>query len=405
MKIIFHRGGKEIGGNCIEIQSGNEKILLDIGKPITNKDLEGCILEGSFYDGVLLSHIHIDHYGLLNRLSKDTKVFCSAAAKDILDVNQIFLRQDHYSFNFNVFESYKSFNIGSFEIIPFLQDHSAFDSHGFLIRAEGKTIIYTGDFRNHGRKPYVYKKLLNLIKNEKISLLITEGTTLKRECEMVKTEDEIADDLTSAISNVTGLVMICFSPQNIDRLVSIYKSARKTGRIFIIDIYTAYLLSILSNYTKIPTANFRNMNVYYPKNQIKKLLKMNMSDILEGFRSRRIFPDKIKADPEKYIMLIRPSMVDELDDLEVSLLIYSMWQGYLKNEDMNKMKEWCINKNAQFKSIHTSGHMSVDFFIEFIEKINPEIIKIIHTEGINEAYPQLKKYENDIADNGDVLII
>ena len=47
MNIIFQRVGREIGGNCIEIQSSDEKILLGIGMPITNADIEGCIAQGS----------------------------------------------------------------------------------------------------------------------------------------------------------------------------------------------------------------------------------------------------------------------------------------------------------------------------------------------------------------------
>ena len=405
MNIIFHRGGKEIGGNCIEIQSNNEKILIDVGKSITNTDLKDCIEKYSSYDGVLLSHSHIDHYGLLNRISKDTKVFCSAATKDILDVNHIFLTQDKFDVDYCIFESYKQFRIGSFEITPFLQDHSAFDSHGFIIKVEEKIIVYTGDFRNHGRKPHIYRKLMNLIKDENVNLLITEGTTLNREYDKIKTEDEIVDDLILAISKRNGLVMVCFSPQNIDRLVSIYKATRKTEKTFVIDIYTAYLLGKLSNYSNIPNAQFRNIAVYYPINQVKKLLNMKMNYVLSDFTKRRIFLDKIKANPQKYIIMVRPSLIEELKELEPSLLIYSMWKGYLKNKDMKKMSEWCIDKGAQFEIIHTSGHTSVDFFVDYVEKIDPELLKIIHTEGISDGYLKLKKYQNSLAENGDRLII
>jgi ribonuclease J len=392
MNVIFYRGGNEIGGNCIEIQSNTEKILLDIGKPITNKDMDGLIIQGSQYDGVLLSHAHIDHYGLINRVSKDTLVFCSAATKDILDINQIFLRQDKFNIDYSIFKSYESFKIGSFEVIPFLQDHSAFDSHGFLIKVEGKIIIYTGDFRNHGRKKYVYKKLMNLFESQKVNLLITEGTTLNRKYEKMKTEDEIVDEFILGISKSKGLVTVCFSPQNIDRLVSIYKAARKTGIVFVVDIYTAYLLSKLSKHAKIPNVDYSNLNVYYPKNQVKKLKDLGKDNILKSFERRKIILNEIKNNPNKYILMIRPSLMYELEELEISLLIFSMWKGYLKNEDMKRMKKWINEKNAQFQIIHTSGHTSVDFFIKFIDEINPERLKIIHTEGISEDCLELKKY-------------
>ena len=47
---------------------------------------------------------------------------------------------------------YKPFEVGDFLIKPYLMDHSAFDAATFEISTEDKTIIYSGDFRGHGRK-------------------------------------------------------------------------------------------------------------------------------------------------------------------------------------------------------------------------------------------------------------
>lgn len=406
MKITFHRGGKEIGGNCIEIESKNERIILDIGKPILSEDLSGCIAENSFFDGVLLSHAHLDHYGLLDRLSKDTKVFISAATRDIFEVNQIFLRQEKFNVDYGIFESYKPFRIGSsFQVIPFLQDHSAFDSHGFVIKAEEKTIVYTGDFRNHGRKPFIYQKLIELLRGEGCNLLITEGTTTSRPNGKTMSEELLVNDLFSAVSQVPGLVMVCFSSQNIDRLVSIYKTARKAGRIFVIDIYTAYLLSKLQHYARIPTADYRGVRIFYPKRQIKNLLQMQKRNILNDLKERRIFLDEVRTNSKKYILTVRPSLLEEFEGLENSLLIYSMWQGYLKNAEMTKMVEWFLKNRGQYKHIHTTGHASAEFLKAFIEGVNHQMLKIIHTEGISDKHWLLMKYSKCVVDNGEVLII
>jgi len=54
--------------------------------------------------------------------------------------------------NFQYISSGRSFTIGDFKITPYLMDHSGFDAQSFLIVADGKKLVYTGDFRNHGRK-------------------------------------------------------------------------------------------------------------------------------------------------------------------------------------------------------------------------------------------------------------
>ncbi len=37
MKLTIHRGTKEIGGTCIEVHSGNSKILIDFGLPLVDE--------------------------------------------------------------------------------------------------------------------------------------------------------------------------------------------------------------------------------------------------------------------------------------------------------------------------------------------------------------------------------
>jgi len=36
MQLIIHRGTKEIGGSCVEIQSGDSRILIDFGVPLVD---------------------------------------------------------------------------------------------------------------------------------------------------------------------------------------------------------------------------------------------------------------------------------------------------------------------------------------------------------------------------------
>ena len=40
MRITIHRGTHEIGGNCIEVATDNNRIILDVGMPLFNEDRE-----------------------------------------------------------------------------------------------------------------------------------------------------------------------------------------------------------------------------------------------------------------------------------------------------------------------------------------------------------------------------
>jgi mRNA degradation ribonuclease J1/J2 len=57
----------------------------------------------------------------------------------------------------------QSFTIGDFQITPFVVDHSAFGALAFLVEADGKSLLYSGDLRWHGRKPGMMKTIIEQI--------------------------------------------------------------------------------------------------------------------------------------------------------------------------------------------------------------------------------------------------
>jgi ribonuclease J len=219
MKLTVHRGTNEIGGICIEVQSGKSKILLDFGMPLVNKsgdsfnfkqfanlsvnelikngvlpNIAKAYSKKTDISGVLISHPHSDHYGLMQFLNKDIPVFLGMATHEILKLNNIFLYQNNTIENPIYFEKSKPFQIGEFNITAFWNDHSAFDSYSFLIEANGKSVFYSGDFRGHGRKEKAYKWFThNAPKN--VDCLLIEGTTIGRATNKFKTENEIEQEL------------------------------------------------------------------------------------------------------------------------------------------------------------------------------------------------------------------
>jgi ribonuclease J len=92
MKVCIHRGTREIGGTCVEIESQGERIVLDIGLPLDGSDgddmpvhpVPGFSKPDPSLLGVCISHPHQDHYGLAHRLPKETQFIIGKAAQAIL---------------------------------------------------------------------------------------------------------------------------------------------------------------------------------------------------------------------------------------------------------------------------------------------------------------------------------
>ena len=92
MRVRIHRGTKEIGGNCIELSSGGKTLLLDMGMPLTAPDpasvklpeIDGLHGDDHNFLGIVVSHPHFDHYGLIQKAPSSTQIFIGSDAEKIL---------------------------------------------------------------------------------------------------------------------------------------------------------------------------------------------------------------------------------------------------------------------------------------------------------------------------------
>jgi len=88
MRICIHRGTQEIGGTCIEISSQGKRIVLDIGCPLDCApdespipDISGIQNQDESLLGIIVSHAHLDHYGLLSAVKQDIPILIGNGAK------------------------------------------------------------------------------------------------------------------------------------------------------------------------------------------------------------------------------------------------------------------------------------------------------------------------------------
>jgi ribonuclease J len=277
------------------------------------------------------------------------------------------------------------------KITPFVQDHSAYDAHGFLIETDTLAIVYSGDFRGHGRKDHTLVDLSTLLSGKKVDLLLMEGTNLSRVHVPMKSEQNIEEELQSAISCSLKMVHVFFSLQNIDRLISLYHAALNNNRLLVVDLYGAYILQQLTRIE--PNHRLQSIAdtvlVYYPIPQMSRLKRLGRSDILDSFRHRRLFLSHFKRNPHQYVLLTRSTLTKFYRDLEIDLLIYSSWEGYKKESaSTQSMMNWYADRGVRDISIHTSGHASLEDYQRFIDVVNPDQVRLIHSNACESAVVQ-----------------
>jgi ribonuclease J len=394
MKLIIHRGAHQVGGSCVELSHMDSTILLDVGLPLDScfDDNPELNLPQPLFDeirqgikkihAVILSHAHMDHYGLAGMLPTDMPIYCGPASADLMELTSRINPRKMQSFKPQFFKDRKTFIIGSFSITPYLVDHSAFDAYGFLITAGGKSLFYTGDFRAHGRKAKIFDKLINDL--PKINVLVMEGTMIgPRSDEFSLTEKELEERFVQLIQDSPGIVMVSASSQNIDRLVTLFRATVRSQRLFIIDFYTAEVLEKLGKYANVPQASWPKIRVCYPKPLARRFEMLGLNDILKRHIQNGVRWTRIHEIEDKVVMLMRPGFLFNIKkflSLRGATWIYSMWPGYFKKGNpLNEMRAYFEAKGVRIEYLHTGGHAKKEDLVKMANTINPSMLIPIHS--------------------------
>jgi len=369
MKVCIHRGAQEIGGTCVEIESQGKRLVLDVGLPLDAPSTEvedlypipGFDKPDESLLGVCISHPHQDHYGLAHLLPKETRFLIGKAAESILAAADIFTPCGVTLEDVIHFENRTPVQLGPFTITPFLVDHSAYDSYAILVEADGRRLFYSGDFRLHGRKGKLFDKFVK-DPPPSVDVLLMEGTTVGRaDAESPSpTETELESRFVGLFDDTPGMPLVWCSGQNIDRIVTIFRACKKTGRQFIIDMYTAHVLRATGN-ERIPQAEWEGIKVFLPKSQKYQIIHQRRFDVSDSYRAMRIFPEELTNVASQSVMLFRPSMMRDIEKsgcLDNATLICSVWSGYLKRDQIKPLLEWLEKHNIPLHHCHTSGHAS-----------------------------------------------
>jgi len=103
--------------------------------------------------------------------------------------------------------------------------------------------------------------------------------------------------------------------------------------------------------------------------------KKHLESLRDSLLDRRITMDEIRATPERYVMIFRPSMAqDDFDDQlpANAKCIYSYWSGYLEKPHWPEFKAKLDAVQGEFVKAHTSGHIFAEDIRDFIENIDSQ---------------------------------
>ena len=320
MRARIHRGTREIGGTAIELEHDGARLLLDLGLPLdgdpddldVHPAIDGLAGGGDLL-ALVLSHGHLDHVGLAHLAGPELPVALGAATHRILRAAAPFVPRPYLPKRAVEFASGMPLTFGPFTVTPYLVDHSAYDAYALVVEAGAECLVYSGDLRGHGRKGALLERLVRVAPRGADALLL-EGSCLGRldPDQTFPTENEIEARFVALFREAPGMALIAASAQNIDRMVSLYRAAKRTGRTLVIDLYAAEVLRATGN-PNIPQSDWPNVAVHVPQYQRVQIKRSGRFDLIERYRTNRIFPEALAALAPRAALLFRPAMLRDLD--------------------------------------------------------------------------------------------
>lgn len=468
--LTFHGGVGEIGGNRVLLEDRGHRLLVDFGLSFRHqdeyfheflnprkvngigdwiamgmapdlrgvyrqdyRDQAGLPPEERAVDGVLVSHAHMDHVGLIPLLRPDVPLYLSEGARLLLDTIQTTGAQTTKDFleTFEEFQFYQNQKGGiskttrrthdptprpvvegpelaegetDVEIYPV--DHSLPGARGYILETDAGTVAYTGDFRFHGRQSQLSKKFAERLGG--VDVLVTEGTNMGQEDPDGETEipepnseANVRDAVVDAIGREDGFVAVNYPVRDLDRLLSFWEAAKATGRRLLLTTKQAWMMRRFHGAGwEVPDVDDSHIGVYLPRKgyglvarddldeEKRRMLRSEYAPWEREFldHAHAVTAADVAAEPNAYLVYIDLFNMTELVDLdpEGGSYVYSKVEAF--NDEMEldfeRLQNWLTHFELDYVKAHASGHASRPELEHMIDEARPGTIIPVHTLNV-----------------------
>ena len=415
-KVTFYGGVNEIGGNKILITDGDTRVFFDFGMsfamkkqfysppflaPKSEKSLQelGILpqIAGVYkfdqsppeVDAVFLSHGHLDHSSYLSFIKREIPVHCGETTQIILQALSEIRRADlEFSVSdikFKAFRTGKKIAVDNLEIEPFHVDHSVPGAYGFLIHTSNGTVVYTGDFRDHGAKPEMTRDFVENAKKAEPAAIITEATNMT--AASVSSEPEVESKLNSIVAEADGVVLAEFAYSDVDRLNSFFHIAKKNQRCLAVSLKQAYLMEALRKDKGLSVPALADEGILIFRKSKKRFDKWE-NQLIERYEGQNKIFDVFEVSKQQCNVILAVSFYDfeELVPLQPaagSCYVLSASEPF--NEEMEidyeRLSNWLRHYGLPQYHVHVSGHIMPLRLKAALKTIGAKRIFPVHTEN------------------------
>jgi ribonuclease J len=389
VRIIPLGGLGEVGMNCMVLESGGDRILIDCGLMFPNAEQAlgveviapdlSYLRKAGKVDAVLLTHAHEDHIGALPYFLREFPEAVVCGTKFTLAVVKEKLSEHGIAPPYQEIFAHGMGMVGEhIDFEPLQVPHSIPDSVGYALVTEAGLIVHTGDFKVDWSP--VDGKLLDVrrfaeLGEQGVACLLSDSTNAEREG-TTPSEREVGESLARifAANSARGRIVVAMFGSNIHRVQSVVRAALGNNRKVVLlgrSMQTNVRLALDLGYLKCPPDCFVD------------------PEAAEHFKPRELVILCTGAQGEPRSALARlalgehPSVHLDKDDLVIlSSRVIPGNERALGNIIDHLVRRGChvLSSNSSTQLIHTSGHACQGEQRMMIDLIRPKSFVPVHGE-------------------------
>ena len=340
-------------------------------------------------DAVIISHGHLDHSAYLSFIKREIPIYCGETTRTILNALSEIRRSDlEFSvtdLKFKTFRTGKKIKIGSIEVEPFHVDHSIPGAYGLVIHTSNGSVVYTGDFRDHGAKPMMTHDFVEGAENSEPVAVVTEATNMTGAA--ISSETEVEGKLYSIVSEAEGIVLAEFALSDVDRLNSFFHIAKKNNRCLAVSLKQAHLLEALRKDKGLTVPDLQDDSIMIFRKSKKHFDKWERELMARYSGKNKVF-DVFDVSKQQCTVVLAMSFYDfeemvRLQPAAGSCYVLSASEPF--NEEMEidyeRMVNWVSHYGLPQYHVHVSGHIMPLQLKKALRQMNGRRIFPVHTEN------------------------
>jgi ribonuclease J len=231
--------------NCLALETDEDLMVIDCGITFPEDNYGVDLLHPDFgylferaekLRGIFLTHGHEDHIGalpfLLQRLNVPVWGPPHALKLALRRVRDRAGDERQLKVDFRPVVPGESYAVGSFRVEPVRVSHSIIEATALFVQTPAGNVVHSGDFKFDPSPPDgqpTDEKRLAELGAAGVDLLLSDSTNIDNRGP-AGSESGVADTLDELIGEARQRVVVGLFSSNVQRLISLGKIAKKTGR-------------------------------------------------------------------------------------------------------------------------------------------------------------------------------